>query len=342
MKKSIVFFMTALVAFACTNRDIEFDDFDYQSIYFPFQTPVRTLELGDETVGDNSIDLEHAFSIGVAMGGAYKNVKDRVVTVAYAPELAEDITDGSGNPISLLPPEYYDATFDRIVIPAGEFSGRMRVNLRDAFFQDPLSVTTHYVIPVRITDAAGDTVLVGRPSPFVDSHDPRVAEHWDVPPKDYTLFGIKYVNETHGMYLLRGQRTNTTTNETVSYSRRFLTENNMTKLSSLSLTENAMDVVGGTNTGGIYSLRLTFNKNNKTVAVSQKDESSVVANGSGVWFTKDDPQAEGYNDIKRRTIYLDYTYQVAGTTFSVKDSLVFVDTDVKFEEFSVIVSGLEP
>ncbi len=72
--------------------DMEFDDFDYQSIYFPYQSPVRTLILGDESVGDNSIDLEHAFSIGVSMGGAYENRKERIVTVEYAPELGENVT----------------------------------------------------------------------------------------------------------------------------------------------------------------------------------------------------------------------------------------------------------
>ena len=339
MKKTLLILIAVLVAAACSNVDIEFDDFDHQTIYFPYQTPVRSIILGDESVGDNTIDLEHAFSIGVAMGGTYENVKDRIVTVEYAPELGENITDEDGNPMEVLPLDYYDAVFDKIIIPAGQFSGRMRVDLNDAFFEDPLSATTHYVLPVRITDAEGDTVLHGDPALVADP-DPRVAEDWDVVPKDYTLFGIKYTNETHGMYLLRGERIKLSTNDTVAYSERFLTANSMTKLSTLSLTENIMDVVAGTFAGNYFLIRLTFNKEDKTVTVSQVDATTVGASGSGVYYTKDDSESEGFNDKKHRTIYLDYTIDQFGTLYAVKDSLVFVDTDVVFEEF--VVTVVEP
>jgi len=334
MKKTLSILIAGIVTFGCSNVDIEFDDFDHQSIYFPYQTPVRTLILGDESLGDNSIDLEHAFSIGVTMGGAYENTKDRIVTVEYAPELGENITDGSGNPMEVLPSGYYEANFDKIIIPAGEFSGKMRVDLNDAFFEDPLSVTTHYIIPVRITDAAGDTVLRGQT--FLDDPDPRVAEDWLVVPKDYTLFGIKYINETHGLYLLRGSRTNTSTNEEVTYSERFLTDNKMTRLTTLSLTENEMDISGGF-AGNYWVIKLTFNKDSKTVTVSQMDATTVAAIGTGVYYTKDDSESEGYNGQKHRTIYLDYTLGQGSKIYDVKDSLVFADTDIVFEEFEVVV-----
>ena len=337
MKKTLLILIAGIAASACSNVDIEFDDFDYQSIYFPYQTPVRTLILGDESVGDNSIDLEHAFSIGVAMGGAYENKRDRIVTVEYAPELGDNITDGDGNPLEVLPAAYYEAVFDKIIIPAGQFSGKMRVDLKDAFFEDPLSTSTHYVIPVRIVDAEGDTVLRGDPVDYVVDPDPRVAEDWEVVPKDYTLFGIKFINEIHGMYLLRGARTNIATNDVVTYSERFITDNNMTKLSTLSLTENTMDIVGGSFTGSFWNIRLTFNKENQTITVSQMDPATVGASGSGVYFTKDDSESESYNNKKHRTIYLDYTLDQSGTVYAVKDTLVFVDTDVVFEEFELNV-----
>ncbi|MFC2116384.1 DUF5627 domain-containing protein [Bacteroidota bacterium] len=339
MKKTLSILIVAIVTFSCSNHDIEFDDYDYQSIYFPYQTPVRTIILGDESVGDNSIDLEHAFSIGVTMGGAYENKTDRIVTVEYAPELGENIYIIPKDTLELevLPAGYYVADFDKIVIPAGEFSGKMRVDLNDAFFEDPLSATTHYVIPARITGAERDTVLSGVPSPFVDVPDPRIAEDWLVVPKDYTLFGIKYINETHGAYLLRGQRIATATNDTATYSKRFITDNNMTKLSTLSLTENVMDISGGTFTGDFWGILLTFNKDSKTVTVSQKDATTVGASGTGVYYTKDDNESEGFNGKKRKTIYLDYTLDQAGIIYAVKDSLVFVDTDIVFEEFIVNV-----
>ena len=63
----------------------------------------------------------------------------------------------------------------------------------------------------------------------------------------------------------------------------------------------------------------------------------MVVNGTGKFYSKADAQAEGYNSKKHRTIYLDYTYVDGANTYHVNDSLVFVDTDLKFEEFQVVV-----
>ncbi|MEJ2005351.1 MAG: DUF1735 domain-containing protein, partial [Cyclobacteriaceae bacterium] len=145
MKKIICILYTGILLCSCTNRDIEFDDYDYTTIYFPFQRPIRTLILGDESVGNNAIDLEKAFTIGVTMGGVYENKKDRVVTIAYAPELAENmINTATGDTLHLLPESYYSADFLTeaqvdLTIPEGEFSGKTRVQLNDAFFLDELS-----------------------------------------------------------------------------------------------------------------------------------------------------------------------------------------------------------
>ena len=184
--------------------------------------------------------------------------------------------------------------------------------------------------------------LSGTAVSSVVSPDPRIAEHWLIPPKNYVLFGIKYINATHGVYLLRGKRTNTTAlpQVTISYSKRFLDDNDMTKLTTKSLTENYMPTVGGTNkeaSNAKYSMLLTFNKDNKSVIVSQKNATSVVVSGTGKYYSKDDSGAESYNGKKHRTIYLDYTYTDGGNTFHVNDSLVFVDTDMKFETFAVKV-----
>lgn len=341
MKKIFYLLGIATLLFSCENQDVEFPDFAYQAVYFPYQTPVRTLMLGDEVIGDNSIDLEHAFSIGASFGGAYSNKKDRVLTVQLAPELASNITDAKGNPLSILPAQYYQATFDKIVIPAGSFFGKMRVNLTDAFFADSLSTSLNYVIPVRIIDAAGDSILSGAKVSEVASPDPRNVADWSITPKNYVLFGIKYINPTHGVYLLRGKRTNTANPlDVVTYHKRFTDDNDMTKLTTKSLTESYMSTVGGTNkelADAKYSMNLTFNKENKSVTVSQKSASTVAVSGTGKYYSKADAEAESYNGKKHRTIYLDYTYQDGTNSYQVKDSLVFVDTDMKFEEFQVKV-----
>lgn len=338
-----IFYIICLfsVLASCTSQDIEFDDYAFQGVYFPYQTPLRTLILGDEVIGDNTIDREHAFSIGASIGGMYANTQNREISIELASELALNITDDDGNQLEILPSNYYSATFDKLIIPAGSFMGKLRIDLTDAFFQDSLTTGLHYVIPVRMTDVVGDTILSGLAKSTVDSPDPRISGDWSIVPKNYVLFGIKYINPTHGVYLLRGKRTNIADPlDNYVYSKPFIDDNDMTKLTTRSLTDNYMSTIGGSNLESAdarYQMVLSFNEENKSVTVSQKDASTVVASGTGSYYSKDDANAESYNGKKHRTIYLDYTYEDGGSTYQVNDSLVFVDTDIKFEDFSVDV-----
>jgi hypothetical protein len=343
MKKILIVLFTGILVFGCTNKDIEFDDFKYQSIYFPYQMPIRTIILGDEAVGDNTIDQERAFSIGLTIGGAYENRQERQITIAYAPELADSIIDAAtGDTLELLPESYYDAGFlasptDIIIIPSGEMSGKTRVQLNDAFFQDPLSAGFHYILPLKIIDAGPDTVLSGISGPGATSPDPRNPDDWNITPKDYTMFGIRYINEAHGYYIYRGQRRNQTTDEVTAYSERFLTDNPLTLLSTISLTENIMSYAAGQATDESFRMLLNFDHSGQTLAVSSLDSTTVDVNGTGSYYTKEQGESESYNGNKHRTIYLAYSYSDGTDNYAVNDSLVFVDTDVRFEEYTVTV-----
>jgi len=335
--KNILFLLSiALFVFGCSNKDIIWEDYDYQTVYFPYQSPVRTIMLGDEVVGDNSIDLAHAFSMGVATGGVFANEQDIYVMIDLAPDLADNLLSLSGDTLELLPPSYYEATIDQIIIPAGSFNGKFRVDLKDAFFADPNSTKLHYVIPVIITDATTDTILSGKTAVGVGTPDRRVIDHWEIAPKDYTLFAVKYINPYHGAYLLRGRTINTTAvpQDTVTYTTRFITDNRVCNLVTRSLSESVMNIVGGGNNSAL----LKFNAD-KSIVVSQATTSSVVINGTGKYFTKDDENSEKYNEKKHRTIYLDYIYEDGGDTFHAMDSLVFLDTNMTFEEFKFIVDN---
>jgi len=334
MKKIFYLLSICIAAFGCTNQDIDFPDFDYQSVYFPYQNPLRTLILGDEVVGDNTIDREKAFSIGVATGGVYENTNTQTAYVELASELADSISSG-GTELEILPVNYYTGLPDKIEIPAGSFFGKMRIDLTDEFFNDTLTVGLKYVIPVRIVDATVDTILRGKAAGGVASPDPRVASDWEIAPRDYTLFAVQYINALHGVYLLRGQRINTsvTPNDTLIYSKAYLHDNDFTKLTTKSLTESYMTTLGGNMTGGEYAMMIAFDESDKSIDISQKDPSSVIVSGTGQYYTKDDAQAESLNSNKHRTIYLAYDFMDGAATYQVNDTLVFVDTDVLFEEF---------
>ena len=90
MKKAIMALAAAgsLLA-SCTNESIAFDDFERQTIYMPYQYPVRTLSLGNDRI-DNSLDRQHKFNMGVCVGGYYNSNKQdwRVGLEIYHPRVA--------------------------------------------------------------------------------------------------------------------------------------------------------------------------------------------------------------------------------------------------------------
>ena len=59
---------------AC-NKDWEFPDYKYTTVYFAYQSPVRTLVLGED-IYDNSLDNQHKLQIMATMGGVYENKKN--------------------------------------------------------------------------------------------------------------------------------------------------------------------------------------------------------------------------------------------------------------------------
>ena len=66
-----------------------YDNFEFQSVYFAYQFPVRTITLG-EGVFDTTLDNEHKCRIMATLGGVYSNAKDVSVDV----EVANPLTTG--------------------------------------------------------------------------------------------------------------------------------------------------------------------------------------------------------------------------------------------------------
>ena len=105
-----------------------------------------------------------------------------------------------------LPKNYYTlANNSEIIIPKGKLSGGVEVTLTNEFLADKAAVGylgTTYVIPLRIVSATTDSVLIGKT--LLTNPDPRIDANWTTVPRNFTLFGINYVNEFHGNYLVRG------------------------------------------------------------------------------------------------------------------------------------------
>jgi hypothetical protein len=136
MKNKIFLMLTAvLVSMAsCTNQDAEFDNFDHQSVYFAYQYPVRTITLGED-IFDTTLDNQHKCKIMGTLGGVYSNDNDVTIDIAVANSLPAGFLFNAGeNEIVAMPSSYYTLSSNQIVIPKGQITGGVEVQLSDAFF----------------------------------------------------------------------------------------------------------------------------------------------------------------------------------------------------------------
>jgi hypothetical protein len=378
--KYLIICAIAFGLMACENQENDFDDFGSTSVYFPFQTPVRTLIQGKYDLGFNENDNNGRFEIGVVMTGVYNNDKDRRVHFELAPELIDAAALGVDTVnVQVLPASYYTIEQESpVTIPSGSTDGRIPIQLNDAFFDDPLSFAefgeVHYVVPLRITDYEElDSLLTG--VPLVDDPIKIRDEDWSPLPKDYTLFGIKFMNKYQGIYLRRGEDAALGFNESVTvfengdptetvtevidsstvYRAEFVVQDELLPLATAGRSEatTTIDVRRpGIATDLQLSLLLTFNDNEEITVSNADPNSNITVTGTGS-FVEDGDEWGGES---RDVIYLDFQYLeqdvevtqvfffgslVSTTTATfelnhqVNDTLVIRDRDVRFEEFVV-------
>lgn len=345
MKKQTGILMIFIIMVSCTNQFNEFDDFvdgqgNYiKNVYFPIQHPVRTLYLNEFSRLDNSMDLDNMFSVGVGIGGLYTNRISRTVTFEVAEDILADDFSINGNPMKVLPREYYSLSSEsNIIIPAGDFNGTVVVSLNDAFFDDELSIGTNYVLPLRLLDSGDPEVgiLSGVPADGISNPHPLIDSDWAVKPKDYTLFAIKYVNRFHGIYLhkgvdftLDGPDGNVISDQTDRYEEQYLEQSLLTELATLSKDESLMNRVGRDNSN---SMILTIDQNG-SVTISSPEGSSLTISGTGEFVKPTDSRSLSWGDKAYQTLFLNYTYDDGEVYHKVNDTLVYRNDGLIFEEF---------
>ncbi len=333
MKKLLLILLIASGMMACQNFEIDHPDFDYTSGYFPYQFPVRTLVLGDY-IYDNTNDNNHKFVISVAMGGLYENTQDRVFDIEVDESLCNRVLfSADGDTIHALPSSYYTLSDNsKIVIPGGKFNGGIEVQLTDAFFNDPLAIKNTYVVPVRLKGSADvDTVLVGLSDN--PNADPRVAGQWIAPPKDFTMFAVKYINEFHGTYFHYGESSVKDSTDAVventTYSEKYVENNETSKLKTTGRYQVSLSTfLESEIMTGEVDMLLTFNGNNCTITAAEG--SPYTISGTGEFKS----QAYEWGNKKRDGIVLNYTVSDGQNTYSASDVLVARDRGVVLEVYS--------
>lgn len=334
-QKLLIIALTLLMGASCTNEDWEFPDFDYTTSYFPYQYPVRTLILG-ECDYDNTNDKNGRFIISAAMGGVYENKENVFVNFEIDESLTNNLRiKGTTTDIKPLPREYYTLSNNsQIVIPKGKYNGGITVQLTDAFFEDSLSYSTNYVIPLVIVSASTDSVLRGDPS--VDNADRRDETQWAVAPKDFTLFGVKYINPYHGKYLLRGKSvtkdaTGAVIGENV-YHQPYVERDIVTSLSTCGRNEllysESIRVAEGVSPGAFEACITVDDEGNCTMVNTEASLFQVSGRGEYV------PHGDAWGGKTRNVFHLEYEIKDNANTYVVNDTLVFRDNTVAFEEFT--------
>ncbi|MDE7347722.1 MAG: DUF1735 domain-containing protein [Muribaculaceae bacterium] len=309
---------------ACHNGDQEFSDFDYQTVYFANQYGMRTIELGTDEFVDLTADNNHEVNIVATWGGGYTNRKNVVIDYVVDPSIVEEFYfKDSDQLVEVMPSDYYTIEENKIRIPSGQTMGGVKVRLTDKFFADRKSVGNCYVIPVRMTDVAGaDRILTGTAT----EENPVLTNdaHWSEQPKNFMLYGVKFVNPWHGQYLRRGVDNATIDGQTSKLVRHseYVENDEVVDLSTTAFKEDVLPVKVKDAQGGDHTVDvvLTFSDDN-SCTLSSGSEGAVVS-GTGKFVAKGEKQSLGGKD--RDAVYLEYTMELPemNMKFESRDTLV--------------------
>jgi hypothetical protein len=246
------------------------------------------------------------------MGGAYGG-RDATVDIVVDETLCDNLyfTDEGGNaaaPVLPMPTSYYKLQSNAIPYN-GEPRGYVEVQFTDAFFNDEKAIENTYVIPLRMTNVVGiDHILTGTPREGLSPS--RVnSEDWEVLPKDYVLYLVKYMNPWQAKYIRRGvDKLKENEVETENVRKDFslfnsdvehnkenpvnqndeicsITTKDMTKALFSIYVPLGQNAANETRPSQAYNLILTFNDNKCTI--SAEDASDVEFNGgSGEFIVK--------------------------------------------------------
>jgi hypothetical protein len=311
--------------------------FLYTTVYFAYQSPVRTLVLGTDYLFDNSLDTAHQCEIYATMGGVYSNTVNRTLDVVVDNSLCDSLTytDANGKPVLPMPSNYYKFLSNnmQIVIPAGSIMGGIKVQLTDAFFADPLAITNTYVIPLRITNVVNaDSILSGEALLGVVNPNPFVAGDWQTLPKNYVLFCINYKNPWDATYLRRGIESGSDT--TVVYHQEYV-EYDQVVLEGTNVVTKAMNELlvslNATEKGNVdvpFQLLLTFDSNDNCTITNPANASYSVT-GTGQYVKNGDE----WGNEKRDVLHLKYSVNFGTITHTMTDTLVMRDRNEALETF---------
>lgn len=330
-KHFIIALLVSASLASCSNSENEFPDFEYQTVYFAKPSIGRTIELGEAFDIDLSLDNQHKFQVKAVRGGAYGNNSDRVIHYKVDPSLCDNLfftEDWGGHQVTLLPEDYYEIEDKDLIIPKGRIDGGITVHLTDKFFSDPKAVDFNYVLPFVMTGVEGtDSILQGKK--LVENPNRFIASDWNVAPKDFVVYSLRFVNEWNGTYLRRGVDHITVDGAVTEVKRHQKYVERDEEVSVSTTAYRSCDLPLSTQSDAdhkyAYTLRLNFSEDG-ICTVTSADE-GVSVSGSGKFLKKSEKKA--ISGVDRDGLYLDYTVSHPdGWSVAVTDTLVMRDRNV--------------
>ena len=303
---------------ACENGDQAFDDYEGgTTAYFAYQSPVRTIVLGDDEY-DTTLDKAHKLKILATFGGSY-NGRNATVNVAVDNSLCDNLTFADGTPVKAMPKKYYQLSTTAFNFNGG-MQGGTEVQLTDDFFKDPDAVKNTYVIPLVMQNQTGfDRIATGTLKEGKTGSRTN-ASIWETAPRDYVMYCVKYQNKYSGWWL---------TNHNTS-------TDNIEKASQVQITTRTLN-------SSVYTvefqegskilkadLLLTFDDKENCTITSLTE--GVKATGSGSWA---DNGIHSWNNKDRDLMELNAEITFAGgVKKNLNEKLVWWRSGVSKEEFS--------
>jgi hypothetical protein len=301
MKKIITVALFLAIGLTSCYKDY-IEDFDYTSVYFPYQIDVRTFVVGE------GMKIE----VGAALAGLRENRQDRIVnftidnslinpTVLAAMKVgAGYIKDAVATVTALkpMPASYYTISDNsKFQIKAGNHMGSVVIKADSAaFLKDTTTLYPGYALPFYITSADADSVRGAKRSAVI------ALKYENMLFGNYWHGGVTIVKDATGKVVK-------TTNYFTSIPTPEIKIMNLKTVAPNALVTNKISDQTG-------SLKLTLNGG--TITVSQ-------ANGSAVKVQPDGESTFNRSKLLQdRRIYLKYKYANAdGTTSYATDTLTF-------------------
>ncbi|REA63295.1 hypothetical protein DSL64_06680 [Dyadobacter luteus] len=301
MKKTITAALFLLAGMTSCYEDY-IKDFDYSSIYFMYQTNVRTFVVGE------GMKIE----VGAALGGVRENRQDRVVNFTMDNSLinanilaamkagANYIKEAIApvDTLKLMPASYFTISDNsKMIIKQGNHMGAVTIKADSArFLQDLATIKPGYAIPFQITTADADSIHRA---------------------KAFTVVALKYENMLFGNYWHGGVTTVKDATGKVVNTIRYYTTIPSPEVKILNLKTVAPNaLVTNKISDQAGSMKLTLEGTKVTVSKAPGSAVEILPDGESVFNRS--------KLLQDRRIVLRYKYANAdGTTSFAQDTLTF-------------------